>query len=96
MRRFGAAGYAAILLVGLGLVLVVRARSEHFIHGEELGWALAYLVPLCVGLVALALGTHHLLRGRIRSLAAWVPVIGSMAFVLWLVAYLFFDAFRSA
>jgi hypothetical protein len=52
--------------------------------------------PLIIGLVALVVGGIHLLRGRIRSVAAWLPVVGSVALVAWLIAHIYFDAFRSA
>ena len=94
-RRFGLAGYISAALALLGLVFLLQARSEHSVHGAELAWAYAYMIPLYVGVFALALGTIHLLRGRVRSPAAWVPVIGSLALVVWLIAYLYFDAFRS-
>lgn len=95
-RRFGPAGYLAAALTLVGVLLVIQARSERFIHGSELAWAYAYAIPLLLGCVALALGVLHLLRGRVRSFAAWLPIAGSVALVAWLIAYIYFGAFRSA
>ena len=93
--KFGVLGYVSAALTLMGMLLVLQARSERFTHGSELAWAYAYSIPLLLGLLALVLGGIHLLRRRLRSIAAWAPVIGSIALVAWLIAYLYFDAFRS-
>jgi hypothetical protein len=94
--KFGLAGYLSAALVLLGLLTLRQARSEHFTHGAELAWVYAYLTPLYLGLSALGLSGIHLLRGRVRSPTAWVPVLGALSLVAWLIAYLYFGAFRSA
>jgi hypothetical protein len=55
---------------------------------------IAYLIPLVLAAIALVLAVFHLIRGRIGLLVAWLPVVGSLIVVSWLVAYLYFGAFR--
>lgn len=93
--RFGATGFGSAVLCLVAFLMVRQARSQHFSHGAELAWVYAYMIPLFVALLALLFGGIHLLRGRIRSALAWVPVACSMALVAWLIAYLYFDAFRT-
>jgi hypothetical protein len=95
-QKFGYSGFFSAGLTVLGVLLLLQARSENFTHGAELAWAYAYVSPLIIGLVALVVGGIHLLRGRIRSVAAWLPVVSSVALVAWLIACIYFDAFRSA
>jgi len=87
--------YVAAALSGLGLAGLYSARTTHFIHGEELSWFLAYLGPLALSAISFFLASVHVARGRFRSPIAWIPVVISLLLSTWLVAYLFFDRFRT-
>jgi len=94
-RPTGALWYVSAILLGLTLAGLYSARTTHFIHGEELAWLLAYLVPLALTILSFVFASIHLARGRLTSLRAWLPVVLSLILFAWLVAYLYFDKFRS-
>ncbi|HEV8199882.1 MAG TPA: hypothetical protein VGS03_07670 [Candidatus Polarisedimenticolia bacterium] len=92
--RLGPTWYIAVLFLAAAFLFLLKVRSTEFVHGEELAWAVGYLVPLLGAILSLGLSLFHLVR-RTRRLLAWVPVLASCALGSWLIAYLFFDAFRS-
>jgi len=75
-------------------VFLLGARQTEFTHGTELGWALAYLVPLVLSCLAITFGLFHFRAGRWKDPLAWLPVIPGVLIFGFVVAYLFFDAFR--
>lgn len=91
----GAGWYFSLISVGLAILLLAQARSTEFRHGEELAWLVAYAVPAGFALLALFPAVYNLVRGRLRSLLSWIPVLAALAMLVWLFAYIFLDAWRS-
>ena len=87
-------GVVSLGLSTLALVFVAKARTTVFVHGQELVWLIAYLVPLVLSFAALIFAIAHAVRRRLAGIFAWLPVALSLPLVSWLVAYVFFDAFR--
>ena len=94
-RHTGVLWYVSAILLGLALAGLYSARTSDFIHGEELAWFLAYFGPLALTILSFIFASIHLARGRLSSLRAWLPVVVSLMIFAWLVAYLYFDKFRS-
>jgi hypothetical protein len=88
-------GFVSLGLSTLAIVGLVKARTAVFVHGQELVWILAYLIPLVLSLAAFIFAMVHAVRRRFAGLFAWLPAVISLPLVGWLVAYLFFDAFRN-
>ena len=89
-------GFVSLGLSTLAVLVLARARTTVFIHGQELVWLLAYLIPLVLSLVALISAVVHAVRRRFADIFAWLPAVISLPLVGWLVAYIFFDAFRKS
>lgn len=88
-------GFVSLGLSTLAICALAQARTRVFIHGQELVWILAYLLPLALSLAALITGMAHAVRRRFTGIFAWLPAVISLPLVGWLVAYIFFDAFRN-
>ena len=84
-------GLSTLAILGLA-----QARTTVFVHGQELVWLLAYLIPLVLSLAALISAMAHAVRRRFAGIFAWLPAVISLPLVGWLVAYIFFDAFRNS
>jgi len=89
-------GFVSVGLSTLAILALARARATVFVHGQELVWILAYLIPLVLSLAALISAMVHAVRRRFAGIFAWLPAVISLPLVGWLVAYIFFDAFRNS
>ena len=87
-------GFVSLGLSTLAMICLAKARTTAFVHGQELFWLIAYLVPLVLAVAALICAIAHAVRRRGSGIFAWVPAALSLPIVSWLVAYIFFDAFR--
>jgi len=94
-RTSSAFGVLSLGLSTLACFAIFRARKAVFVHGEELVWLVAYLIPLVLAFAALILALVHVTRRRFTGIFAWMPTIPALLVLGWLVAYLFFDAFRN-
>lgn len=94
-RASRAFGFVSLGLSTLAIICLAKARTTTFVHGNELVWGIAYLVPLVLSIAALICAIGHVVRRRFAGIFAWLPVALSLPVASWLVAYLFFDAFRN-
>jgi len=91
----GGLWWASAVFFGVGLLNLLGARSTTFVHGEELAWITAYAFSLGLSVVSLSLAAAHVVvRRRRLTTISWLPLAVSLCLVAWLVAYLYFDAFR--
>jgi pheromone shutdown protein TraB len=89
-------GFVSLGFSTLAVLVLDQARTTEFIHGQEFVWLLAYLIPLVLSLIALIFALVHAVRRRFAGIFAWLPAVISLPLVGWLVAYIFFDAFRNS